>query len=271
VFLPLFSMLDITAKGEAEVVEMFCIAFDLLVTALQLGPHMQAAFDNANGFAILSALLLSSKSCALTYSLYTIFGTLADPALQRALLCDVLVNVDLVAAAQGRIVKHWTNTIRATYREAFDHVLPTRTILSAVAMHYARDERAAVRSRLLELVLVQARAGIGLDELKLLLSMAITATGDYCHELLGLIRSVLMVAGRALQALPDDGMFWTTLTSLMPFIQMVEVLLEVHALGLIRPLSRQLHAEMIIHEVTPTLVDRDVLSFLTARVNEGAI
>jgi hypothetical protein len=51
---------------------------------------------------------------------------------------------------------------------------------------------------------------------------------------------------------------------------MVEVLLELHALQLI-PLARRLHAEIILHEMTPALACSEVLSYLTARINEDSL
>jgi hypothetical protein len=216
VFPTLFSMLDITAKDESQVAEMFCLAFDLLSIAIQLGRHIELSFEESNGFQILGSLLLNSKSFILTYPIYAIFGSLTVPSLQKAFL----ENLDLVSTApvrtQCRIVKHWANTIRMTYAQLFDSVLSIRTILCAIHQYYAHDNAPEVRRKLLELVLEQAPDGIATEDLKLLVSASVNAPPDLCKELLAFIRRILMIAGQRLQQQSANGLFWTALTSLLP-------------------------------------------------------
>jgi hypothetical protein len=131
--------------------------------------------------------------------------------------------------------------------------------------------------KLFELVIAQAAEGMATDDLKLLLSMTVSAEPDLCMGLLALVRSIVKTPGAVVAHPGESGLFWTALTSLMPqaqpqqFIQLVEVLIELHGIGAIRGLTRTLHAELLIYEMTPALTCTEVLNYLIVRINEDAL
>jgi hypothetical protein len=141
VFLPLFSFLDTSATNATE---MFCVAFDLLATAIGVGPRVETAFNGAMGFQILGTLLRAAKSFVLTYAvyarIYAVFAALTEP-LQRSLLEGVINSFDLLATAPTHphavphhkaLDKHSASVVPASLRRGSAH--PPRPVRHAALL-----------------------------------------------------------------------------------------------------------------------------------------
>jgi hypothetical protein len=273
--LPLFSLID-----APPLLQDLCdSSLDLLAAVLAIGSGVQRSFAEAGGFAVMGLWMIRSRTCVLQYStyirLYAILERLSDALSRRVLLEHILVNFELVTRTplqtQQRITKHWFHVVNSAYPLLLASVLPVRRIVLALSEFYSETSEVVdeIRTNLQLLLAGRAKVSFTVDDLKSIISYSLNLPNVRTREMLGLARLLIQVQE---EPVATNANFLTVVHVVMTrespdvFLAMMELLLCAHEKGMFESLPLALHVEVILQEMMPNLVTREVLAYLTGKV-----
>ncbi|OHT08838.1 hypothetical protein TRFO_22493 [Tritrichomonas foetus] len=119
ILLPLFSLLDLKMNDGNIFKNAVKYAVEIIGNTLMISNRAQEGFLRANGFAIISHLLLSASPKHIDYNLYYQFFTLmqsfTNTKLQESIAKNILLNEDIWIHSDSdshlRILKHWSRVL----------------------------------------------------------------------------------------------------------------------------------------------------------------
>lgn len=142
--LPLFAQFDMTFTDGSKLQDLPKLVIECVSNCLFISLDAQIDFHNANGFSIISHLLMNLSVEHISYSLYTqFFGMLQSMQSNRMqidIIEDILLNVPLWMKCEYdqhiKIIRHWGRVLFPSYKSVITEIIPIRRFLSILRIFY---------------------------------------------------------------------------------------------------------------------------------------
>lgn len=298
--LPLFSQLDYAIE-ESESNHLFIdLVIDVFSNALSMSQHAQQLFHEANGFNIISHLLVTCNPNLITYHIYAhFFGIveiITEPDLQAQMLDSILLNEMIWIRADAinhiKIIKHWARVIFVSYESVFTRLRPIKKLLSTIKLFYQthipemsdyntissmRDPKlntAECRRVLIQVVQQMATVKFTDDDFLYLIGMIITSNDhDLARDFIDLLDSLITMSPSPVDSITVDALTLLMLTFSFNdeyiICQVFSIIYTVHQRQMLQAMNLYEHVYIILRELTLDVVRDPVFNSLLSLLHGG--
>lgn len=301
--LPIFAQWNLTFKNGEKVPYIVETTFEILENSLLINPEAEQTFLQADGFRILSHLIISSKDENINYPLYTrffqLFESLQNHDLQIQLFDHILTNIEIWmkcdAENHRRVIRHWARIFAPTYRETFIKYRPFTWITSALRVFYwynpvekglikcenrCRNQELNVcecRNYLLLIAHIIARNKFTDSDFRMMMSHILTC-GDHqqCIDLMLFLKDLIAEQEATLVNVNES----MNLISMLQYLFNIRnervicttltIMINAHRANLMKGFDLTNHIDIILHQLTPDFVTKTMLTKLADITEKSA-
>ena len=291
IILPLFAQWDLPFTSGEKVPYICETTIEVLENALSLSEEAQKAFAEANGFQILSHLLLSTEETNITYNIYSRFfallGVITSEKAYKSLFNDILTNIEIWIRCDGndhlRIIKHWARVLAPT--KHFLEKFKFSFILSLLRIYYWYDQDptngvllcqrrcrgtemnvSECRKNLLGIAHLIACQKFTKDDFTLLMSHIITVGAlqqnidllEFLRELIDDPQQILITSHSETDQIALLQYLFN-LKNERIVVSLISTVIKAHRKNLIHNLTIVNHLDIILHQLTPSFVTKSLL------------
>ncbi|EAX99005.1 Beige/BEACH domain containing protein [Trichomonas vaginalis G3] len=288
--LPLFNNLD--CKIVDNKVSYEGLIIDVFSSTLSMSSEAQKFFAEADGFHIISHLLMTCDMKHINYELYLHFTAmlecLKEDLLITELLDAILLNLSLWSRSDGishtRILKHWARALFTSYSSYFHQLRPMKQLLTIMKLYYGPSlnkikiaENVNINDclRAIEYIILQMAIEFGVTDNEFLFLIGITITPNSpTKEFLHIIGELLQIKPCPMKEdFTNDSLSLLMLTFSFNdenIISMVfEILFIAQQNNLFKEITVQDHINIILSQMTHDIVRESLFSTLTEMMING--
>lgn len=298
ILLPIYSLFDTPLKDGNYLPYFSFYSITLLNNLFALGEKPQIAFENINGFSIISYLINLSGQNSLNSNLYNQFLKLTDviilPNLQFQLFDSILMNIDLWLKAdvkyQIRILKNWSRILYPSFKQLFEKHRPFKWLLYVLYKYfpYKNNENNHLnilecRKSISEIIELMIQSNVTNNDFSELIGYILLDIEDEENvdilqkiELLQFLEKFLSNQREKLQNFPDFGRLFFLLHNLAKLqdetivFYLIKCFIIANILKLNLPYHINVHLHMIMKSANNLHLSKNYFKELIKIMNEGA-